>query len=119
MWETKVQAPGLHQAKSLYHQHILVILIPFLSFKQKFHFSSIRKLPPQNSCIKTDSSCARVLFIQHFPFKEWLTGKFPTNLNCSILFQYVQVFQQCVKDHKQAGPYCYLIFHVTEITAIK
>lgn len=37
MWETKVQTPGPHQAKSPHHQHVLIILIPFLNFKQKFH----------------------------------------------------------------------------------
>lgn len=47
MWETKVQAPGLHQAESPYYQHALIILIPFLSSKQKFHFSSLEKLPPK------------------------------------------------------------------------
>lgn len=37
MWETKVQAPGLHQAKSPNHQAVPIILSLFLSFKQKFH----------------------------------------------------------------------------------
>lgn len=66
MWETKVQAPGLHQAKSFYHQDILMVLIPFLSLKQKFHFSSIRKLPPKTVALRpivdVQGSCSFSIF---------------------------------------------------------